>query len=42
MGTNKGGGAYLFLSEPRSKPNNIYYITLHDAYIRELTASKGI
>ena len=35
-------GPYLFLSEPRSQPDDIYYITLNNAYVRELAAPKSV
>ena len=35
-------GRHLLLCESRSQPDDVYYIALHDAYIRKLTASKGI
>ncbi len=35
-------GTYLFLSESRSQPDDIYYIALHNTYVRELAASKGV
>jgi hypothetical protein len=33
---------YLFLGKSRTDPNDVNYVALHNAYIGEMTPTKGI